>query len=436
MAPGSRPDAAAILLTLRSREPMSRRALHLPPRWVVAVSAAVAAAILGDSLLYAVLPIVWIDLGLQPAMTGDLLSANRLVRLVSNPLAGRVVARLGLRLPFLLAVFGGAATTAAYAAGLGFGLLLLARGLWGVCWSFLRLGGQIAALEAGDGRHRGYYLGFFNGVTRLGSFLAVLAGGLLTDLIGFRATVLLFTAASLAGGLLMLREHPPRPAAPAPVAAGAATGQSTDASSPGQLDRTRLGIVYAAVFLHGLAVSGLITATLGLWLLIRYGPSVPVFALTFGVATLTGALLSTRFLADFLWGPVAGHLSDRHGRRRVLLAAGGLEVAALLWLPLAGDLVGTVAATILLFLAAPALQVALDATAGDLAPAAERARIFGWYSTWLDLGAALGPLAGYRLAGWLGLGGLYATSAALLLLVGLVYAVAFARPARATPRPA
>ncbi len=39
--------------------------MHMPPRWVVAVSLAVAGTLLGDSLRYAVLPTVWPQLGLE-----------------------------------------------------------------------------------------------------------------------------------------------------------------------------------------------------------------------------------------------------------------------------------------------------------------------------------------------------------------------------------
>ncbi|HEX2173171.1 MAG TPA: MFS transporter [Dehalococcoidia bacterium] len=427
--------------------------MRLPPRWVVAVSLAVAAAILGDSLLYAVLPTRYGDVGIEVVQVGVLLSANRFIRLASNPLAGWVMARLGPRGPFLVSVFVAAATTAAYALGLGFAALLAARALWGVCWSFLRLGGYLAALESSDDRNRGYYLGFFNGVTRFGSFVAVLAGGLLTDLIGFDATVYTFTALTVLGGVAVLREHPPRAVRKAgvPVEAGSQTGTGTpadgnDATSEPLLPRTgaprhalsgRIVLVYAAVFLHGLAVSGLTTATLGLWLQSLYGPTAPVLWISVGVATLTGFLLSARFLADFIWGPLSGHLSDRHGRLRLTLIAGLIEAAALWGLAQGGSLAATIVSAVALFLAATALQSALDATAGDLAPPAARSRTMSWYATCLDLGAAVGPLAGYYLieAG-LGPDLLYRATGSLVVLMGLVYLTGFRGRAVESGRPA
>lgn len=388
-----------------------------------------AAAILGDSLLYAVLPVVWGDLGLTVGLVGVLLSANRFVRLLSNPVAGWVVERAGVRGPFVVAVFVSALTTALYASGLGFAVLFIARCAWGVCWSFLRLGGYLAALDAANDGNRGYYLGFFNGVVRFGSFVAVLTGGLLTDVFGFEATVLLFAVLSLLGGFAVLRERPP-PAVrnKAVVHPTGKRGDEPVARERAEVDRAaraRLRVVYATVFLHGFAISGLATATLGLWLLRSYGEETTVFAVTVGVATLTGVLLSSRFLGDFLWGPVAGHLADHYGRVRVTLLAGTIQVAALVALALRFGLLWTSASAVILFLAATALQVSLDATAGGLAPPANRSRTMSWYATWLDLGAATGPLVGYLVGVGVGLDWMYVLAAGLLLAAGLVYVRVF-----------
>src|SRR3990172_6098265 len=203
MRPRGQPCAASCgCVNVSSRhEADGEYAMSLPPRWVVAVSVAVAAAILGDSFMYAVLPAIWPSLGLEVGMVGFLLSVNRLTRLGSNPLAGWVMGRYGQRGPFMASVFVAAVTTAAYALGRGFWLLALARTSWGICWSFLRLGGYLAALEASTEDTRGYYLAFSNGVPPFGSFVAVLFGGLLTDILGFTATAYLFAGATAFAGV-------------------------------------------------------------------------------------------------------------------------------------------------------------------------------------------------------------------------------------------
>ena len=163
--------------------------MQTPPRRVVAVSLAVAATLPGDALLYAVLPVVYADLGLELWMVGVLLSANRIVRLATNPLAGVVATRFGIHRPFVASVFATSLVTAAYAAAPGFAAWVALRFVWGALWSFLRLGGFLAALAAGS-VGRGYALGFYNGVANLGTLLAMATGGLLTDTIGLDATLL------------------------------------------------------------------------------------------------------------------------------------------------------------------------------------------------------------------------------------------------------
>lgn len=398
--------------------------MRLPPRWVVAVSCAVAAAILGDSLLYAVLPTIHDDLGLQAYMVGILLSANRFVRLFTNTLAGWTMARAGVRGPFVIAVFAAALTTALYASGLGFAVFLVARLGWGLCWSFLRLGGYLAALDASDGRNRGYYLGFFAGVTRFGSFIAALIGGFMTDLIGFEETVLAFTALTVIGGLAVLRERPPHPVT-APPQPGTRAKPAVDVSPTGDPGRRRLWIVYGTVLLQSMAIQGLITATLGAWLQDSFGDDISLAIVTVGVASLTGMLLSIHFLGDFAWGPVAGHLSDQHGRVRFFVLAGIIQIAGMAGLAFAPGIWPVIICSVGLFLAATAVKVSLDAIAGDLAPVERRSQTMSTYATWSDLGSAAGPLIGWIIGIGLGLNWMYLGSAASLLIVGTVFVAVF-----------
>jgi MFS family permease len=391
--------------------------MRIPPRWVVVVSLAVAGTLPGDSLLYAVLPIVWSELGLELWMVGVLLSANRLVRLVTNPIAGWCVERTGMRGPFLVAIFASVGTTAAYALGSGFALLLLARVLWGVCWSFLRLGGFLAALGSADATNRGYYMGFHSGVARVGTLFAVLVGGLLTDHLGFRETALAFAAITLAAGLLMLRERPPSAARVRPRAA------PDDESGGAPLldtarERSQRWAVYAAIFVIQASASGLVVATLGLWLAERFGDEVRLGTLVLGIATLNGMLLAARFFIDASWAPFAGHLSDRHGRRGLLLVSGLTTAVGLLGLTAVTSLIGTAAVALLFFVGSTALRVSIDASAGDLAPAPIRSRVMSWYASWTDLGAAVGPFVAYPLAEAVGLAWVYRGGAVFLLLAG------------------
>jgi MFS family permease len=407
--------------------------VRLPPRWILVVSIATGAAILGDSLLYAVLPVIWEDLGLTAGMVGIILSINRFVRMVTNPIAGWIAGQLGPRLPFTIAVIVAAASTLAYGVGFGVAGFLVARCLWGLCWSFLRLGGHLAAIESGIDGRRGYYLGFFAGITRAGSLLAVVTGGFLTDLISFEVTVYLFAGISFLAGIWTIREWRAQPEFVPPATT---PRQQVDEVSPPK-ERAwwaAVGTLFSLTFLHGLAISGLVTATLGYLIADRYADGVDLVLVTIGAASFTGLLLGSRFLADAVWAPIAGHSSDRWGRLPFFITVAGIQVVALALLGTFEALLWTILGAIALFFAATAVQVSLDAAAGDLAIHGNRARLMSWYATAHDLGAAIGPIIGYSIGIALGLGIVYPATAGVFLLTVIAF-IAVQRSLR-SPQPA
>jgi MFS family permease len=88
----------------------------------------------------------------------------------------------------------------------------------------------------------------------------------------------------------------------------------------------------------------------------------------------------------------------------------------------------------MLFVAATAVQVSLDASAGDLAIHGNRARLMSWYATAHDVGAAIGPIVGYTIGIAIGLNIIYPASALLFLMPAIAF-VAVQRSVRpTTPR--
>jgi MFS family permease len=397
---------------------------QLVPRPVVWVSVAVALSLLGDSLLYAVLPSQAEVIGVPIGLVGILLSVNRFIRVLSNSWAGNVCDRLGYATPFTAALLLGAATTAVYGLASGFWLLFVARVLWGVSWSFLRVGGLGTVITHANAQNRGLLLGFFLGISRLGSLVAVGLGGLLTDALGYRPTLLIFGALSATAAAISAPAGGRSNALPKAHDPHRQPEQDSDVEPPpgqmlvGMTDmgvRQQLRAVYVCAFAHGFVISGVVTATLGLLLKTLYGPSVTVRGVAFGIATITGLLLSSRWLIDFSLGAYLGHVSDRLGRHRVILAAfltGALALTVFASVRALGPLS---LATVAMFASGTALSAALDASLGDLARPGQQARIIGRYTTFQDLGSACGPLLGYAVGAWLGLGVMYGLSVGLLV---------------------
>ena len=403
-----------------------RLAVNLP---IVAVGGAVASALLGDAMPYAVMPARPAAWGLSVGMVGVLLSVNRFVRLASNPLAAVVFNRFGPRAPFGIAMAVAVVVTATYGWATAFWVLLLARVTWGACWSVLRLGGFWTVLDVASDDSRGLMMGTYNAVARLGGIGGALVGGVLMDAMGHRATLNLFALITAAGGLRWYLAVGRRaPASQQAVRAGGPPG-----GLGAVLRDPRLLALSAGGLVTGLAFAGLVTASLGFFLAEQFGEEVPVFGVAIGVASVSGVMLGTRWLLALPVAPLAGLVSDRLGRAPVTVAAFLLGSLGLLVLAGASGSELVVVGLLVTFTAAIALNTLLITGAGDLASLDRRAAVLTTYATFQDLGAALGPLAGLSAASLPVLRAMFVAAAVLLVLLAIWHRIAFAHAPAVAP---
>lgn len=117
-----------------------------------------------------------------------------------------------------------------------------------------------------------------------------------------------------------------------------------------------------------------------------------------GQAAVWGGILSTIFaVMQFLFGPIVGSLSDRFGRRPVLLVSLGvmaldylvMAVAGTIWLLVLGRIVGGITA---------ATQSTASAYIADISKPEEKAANFGLVGAAFGVGFVLGPVLGGLLA--------------------------------------
>jgi MFS family permease len=175
----------------------------------------------------------------------------------------------------------GALTTLGYAATRSFVVLVTARLVWGLCWSFIRHVGvfEIAAHAPAD--EGGRAMGYFNGISRIGSVGGLLGGAALVDAFGYVPAVAILAAVSLVSVALPLLDRrlvdvPSRPHAATPTT---------------RLDRDAV-VDLALGFTLGIVGPGVVTSTLGVVLApyTEHGPPLPGIT----AATITGALLAVR----------------------------------------------------------------------------------------------------------------------------------------------
>ena len=337
---------------------------------IIGSSSIMSLALLGDALLYAVLPAYAEDFGLTLPWVGVMLSANRFVRVFAYGILARLTQTVGVRRMCIVATITATATTAMYGLGQGPAIILFARVLWGLTYAVLVLATLSYAVEY---RSRiGIRVGIGQAVQRLGPILALFTGAWLVGEFGPKITFLLLallTALSLliafklptTRGDAIKRESPPALAKPKPI-----------------------DVIY---FLQGYGVDGVFAISITL-----------IFArdASLSDAVMAGsALLAMRHFGEAIAAPLFGWIADRFGARRVFVLAAFMMTIGFGLVALGLTILG--ALIMLIFrgaLASLGPVVVTQELALGKNPIGPLARM----QAWRDFGAACGPLiTGYML---------------------------------------
>lgn len=357
-----------------------------PPRKVVFVGIAIAFSLLGDQAMYAILPITFKEIGLAPIHVGLILSANRWIRLLTNHIAEKAIARYNPTLLITIVLLLGALITLTYAAFSLFIILLFARMVWGLCWSFLRQMGMMTAVESAPKENTAQVMGYFHGLVRIGSVCGLLFGGILFDLVGYHSTFLILGVVSLMGfplgsisqkGIVLAK----RSIAP--------LREQNEETGPVK------GLL-ACGFITGCVGPGLIMATLGAILEHRVGSSISIGAFIIGVASLNGFLLGGRWVLDSLCAPILGALNDRFGIWKGMLVFFSIGGVSLFACGAASNILVLIFFILLYFISGTSLAAGIAAEAGR-----RGSRTIALYASALDLGAAIGPVLSWAILGFI-----------------------------------
>lgn len=338
---------------------------------VIGSSAILSLALLGDALIYAVLPVYAEDFGLTMPWVGVLLSANRFVRVFAYGVIARMTTTIGVRRMCIAGAVLATVSTALYGFGRGPEVLIIARIMWGLTYAVLLLATLFYSVEYRD--QVGVRVGVGRAVQRLGPIAALFIGSWLVSLVGPNNVFIVLavpTALAITIAFTLPERH-------------SETTQSNKASS---LARPRpIDLLF---FLQGYGVDGVFAVSITL-ILARDAP--------LAVAVMSGgALLAMRHVAEAIAAPTFGWVADRIGAHRVFVGSTVLTILGFALVAAGLTVVG--ALIMLLFRGAlaslgPALIVqGMPADEEAIGPLARM-------QAWRDLGAACGPLAtGFLLA--------------------------------------
>ena len=393
------------------------QASSLSRRQVITFALITAACVAGDSMLYVVLPVHWKSAGLSSLWeVGLLLSLNRLARLPLNPFAGWAFSKISTKTGAVLAALLAVGTTLGYGLVEGLAAWAVLRVLWGLSWSFLKLGGLLTVMDVAGENERGYLVGLYSGVYRLGSLAGMLGGGLMADFFGLKATAFACAALAVAGflaALLLLKGK-------SPERREASKKKDGKPSVLSVLRSPTLLWVLLACLMVKLLTEGFFMSTLSPLLEHHWGETISCFGLALGCASVSGFIQSLRWGWDPLLSPLVGHISDGRLGRVGMFAGGCWVCAGLLALtvldiafwPWMGLLIG--------FLVCCTVMTTLsDALATDVAADSQAVVVITAYTFAIDLGAALGPLGGFAAIEFWGMDAAYLLCAALMALFAL-----------------
>ena len=390
--------------------------------WLVAtVGGCIGLAIMGDSLMYSILPLAAPSLGFSLPQVGILLSANRLVRLLSNAGASRIFERFGPRLPFIGSVVIGTLATLLYGFQAGFLLFLAARLLWGIAWSGLRQGGY-QAVWTGEASQKGRLTGLLWGLVRLGSAIGVLVGGVLFDRFGYQAAIyfVMATAVLALPTGAIFRWGPVHLPPPKHDAVDKNAGHDSDGGWQSAWERPVQRWLIFAGFIQYL-LSGVVVSTTAVFLAERMGAEGGSLWMGLGIATLTGMMHGVRWITDLALGPAVGAFSDRIGQSTTAALVATVMVAGLMGALFMPPTLAILCLFVVL-LSDGAMNIVTSAAATGVAITTARPHAFvGVFTTTTDAGSALGPLVAYSLVTAVGLSLVYGVLAAFLLATVLQY---------------
>jgi MFS transporter, DHA1 family, multidrug resistance protein len=353
------------------------------------------------------LPLFARELGAGPALVGFVMGASTLTGIVVKLPAGALSDVFGRRRLLIAGALVFASLPFTYLAVSTLFVLVLLRFVHGAATAIF---GPVASASLSDvapPASRGTWLSTYSTVQGTGQALGpVLAGYLI-------ATGR-FDLAFLAAGLIGI-------AVPFIVAGWPEVSRTRPVRAPWQefrrgvaeVGRDRLVIVTSGAQAAQFVLNGMLNAFLPL-----YGRD--VLGLT---TSQLGWLFALQTVTTLAVRPVIGFVSDRAGRRWVIVTGLTICGGAMLVVSMATNLAGTVTAIVMYAAGVATTTAATSAYITDITRRARYGAAHGVFGTIYDVGDAIGPIAGGLLVASLGYVSMFQVMSAVALVMAFVFAI-------------
>ncbi len=255
-------------------------------------------------LLVPLLPIYARELHLGQMRVGLLFGSYAIALVMVTLPLGSLADRVGRRKPMLIGLLALGSTTLLFLFAKSYGLLVLARGLQGAAGAATWIPGMALLADYFPREQRGKAMGTAFACANLGVLTGPPLSGYLTQSFGASAPFILgfgLVVLDAAGRAFLLEEVP---------------GEKGERISPRVLVKNPVILVFSGALALGSALWAVLESTLPLHFdaVLRFGPA--EIGLCFAAAALTHTLTS----------PLMGHLSDRIGRKKVLVTGLALSM--------------------------------------------------------------------------------------------------------------
>ncbi|GAF18558.1 hypothetical protein JCM19046_3139 [Bacillus sp. JCM 19046] len=383
---------------------------------VVGVALITAIAVLGDSMLFIVLPLYYEEFGLTSLwQVGVLLSVNRFIRLPINPLIGWFYTKFQLRTGVFIALGLTILTTLSYGFIKEFIILIFMRILWGVAWSLLRLGGMLTVVNVAGNHNRGNLIGLYNGLWGLGGLGGMLFGGLFVELWSITGIVVLFASLSVAmipivHWLVPLKTEEER--------------TSNDQEQHGWLDGFTV-IVFGTGFIKGFLLFGFFASTISIVIDQVYQQNWSIGGMLISSAALASIIQAIRWGWDPFLAPWFGRLLDQSKRPQLYLIFVLCIIASLFMVQQQQwSLIVLLIALLIFQLCSTFFVTMVDTFAATIA-VKNPVKVVTIHTVMVDFGAAMGPLFSLYVIDLYGLQVMFSIAALLALVVAAIWTVYF-----------